>query len=425
MIRPKVLPIQGSVKNYDWGKRGTNSFVYRFHTSNNQEKSSTIDGSIDSKPYAELWFGAHPSGHAFVTVNSKSIRLDNFLSKFPEMIGDLRIYKQFNKSLPFLLKILSVDKPLSLQAHPDKSLAKLLHAKDPKNYPDSNHKPELAIAITDFRILCDFKPLCDLKRLLASVGPIRSVVGENICDQFAHNTGNRDSDKILLSKCFQALMTSSPNVIQRESSRFIAEFERSEVVSKHIYAVIRQLASLHPGDPGVFAPIFLNYIELKPGQAVYLRPNKLHAYLEGDCIECMACSDNVVRAGLTHKYRDVETLIKMLDYECVASVQELILVPSKQKYQGSSIRSYAPTAEFKVDEIIVEEDDKRNAECVIGSRPSGSFVLVIAGCASTRDFFNSERNHRLSFGFSGFVAPKVDLSICKVDSKLVMYQAYC
>jgi hypothetical protein len=50
-----------------------------------------------------------------------------------------------------------------------------------------------------------------------------------------------------------------------------------------------------------------------------------HAHLRvaGDCVECMACSDNVVRAGLTPKFKDVPTLCDMLTYTCVVSQQQL------------------------------------------------------------------------------------------------------
>ena len=55
--------------------------------------------------------------------------------------------------------------------------------------------------------------------------------------------------------------------------------------------------------------------QLAPGEAVFIGPNVAHAYLEGDLVECMANSDNVVRAGLTRKFKDVERLLAMLDYQ--------------------------------------------------------------------------------------------------------------
>merc|ERR1712045_729336 len=70
------------------------------------------------------------------------------------------------------------------------------------------------------------------------------------------------------------------------------------------------------GDAGIFAPIIFNYMRLKKGEAFFIGANEPHAYICGEILECMACSDNVVRAGLTPKIKDVDTLVDMLTYKC-------------------------------------------------------------------------------------------------------------
>lgn len=50
-------------------------------------------------------------------------------------------------------------RPLSIQAHPDKKLAKKMHKAHPNLYKDDNHKPEMALAYTQFEALCGFIPL--------------------------------------------------------------------------------------------------------------------------------------------------------------------------------------------------------------------------------------------------------------------------
>lgn len=80
-------------------------------------------------------------------------------------------------------------------------------------------------------------------------------------------------------------------------------------------SVFNKINGDFPGDVGVLSLFFLNLIHLKPGQGIYLGANEIHAYLEGECVECMACSDNVIRAGLTPKYKDVEQLISSVIYE--------------------------------------------------------------------------------------------------------------
>jgi mannose-6-phosphate isomerase class I len=90
--------------------------------------------------------------------------------------------------------------------------------------------------------------------------------------------------------------------------------------------VILSLERQYPEDVGVLAALLFNYVKLSPGEAIYIGANEPHAYLSGECIECMATSDNVVRAGLTPKYRDVETLGDMLTYKqvnCIFMVSDL------------------------------------------------------------------------------------------------------
>ena len=65
----------------------------------------------------------------------------------------------------------------------------------------------------------------------------------------------------------------------------------------------------------MFAPLLLNVLSLHKGDAIYLGADIPHAYLSGDIVETMACSNNVVRAVLTPKAIDKETLVSMLTYE--------------------------------------------------------------------------------------------------------------
>lgn len=81
--------------------------------------------------------------------------------------------------------------------------------------------------------------------------------------------------------------------------------------------LVLRLEEQYPADVGVIAALFLNRVKLTPGEALFLGPNEPHAYICGECIESMATSDNVVRAGLTPKLRDVQTLCSMLTYKQV------------------------------------------------------------------------------------------------------------
>lgn len=100
------MELQGAIKSFDWGKLGSESKVAQLAHSN---KSSFI---IDNeKCYAELWMGDHVSGPS--TVTSTQQTLDELLLTDNTLIGGM-------SKLPFLLKVLSIGKALSIQVHPNK-----------------------------------------------------------------------------------------------------------------------------------------------------------------------------------------------------------------------------------------------------------------------------------------------------------------
>merc|ERR1711953_1422424 len=83
---------------------------------------------------------------------------------------------------------------------------------------------------------------------------------------------------------------------------------------KDAHAIAKRVHGQFGEDVGVFSVFFLNYVKMRIGECLYMPQNTPHAYLSGDIVECMACSDNVVRGGLTSKFKDVEVLCEMLDY---------------------------------------------------------------------------------------------------------------
>lgn len=240
-------------------------------------------------------------------------------------------------ALPYLFKVLSVAKALSVQSHPDKALAEKLHASRPDLYKDDNHKPEMACALTPFEAMCGFRSPTEIAAHLASVPELREMVGEeaavgliNAAASLAAATANiksghdsvKEADfKSALRRAFTAFMTAPADAVAKHTSALesrLASRTFSDAESMSPDAVARRLCAQYPGDVGVFAPYWLNTLRLEPGQAIFLGANAPHAYLAGDCMEVMACSDNVIRAGLTPKFKDVDTLCSSLTYECGA-----------------------------------------------------------------------------------------------------------
>ncbi|CAL8468083.1 g7622 [Coccomyxa elongata] len=301
-----MLRLKCPVQNYAWGRKPDTA-----GGKTGSEVAALAAGAgveIDpEKPYAELWMGTHPSGPATV-IGLDGMTLSQWLSNHPSALGDAHEY--FGNGIPFLFKVLSVETALSIQSHPDKALAEKLHAERPDVYKDDNHKPEMAIALTDFEALCGFVEHGELVHALTSVPELRSVVGET-----AATAVETSPTKATLKTAFSALMTADTSsvatAIQALTKRLQAE--RRPLTAKE--NLVLRLNEQYPLDVGVLSAFFLNYVTLKPGQAIYLAANVPHAYVTGELVECMATSDNVIRAGLTPKLRDTPVLCESLTYD--------------------------------------------------------------------------------------------------------------
>ena len=261
-----------------------------------------------AQPQAELWLGAHPAAPSrIVRAGSEESLLDAIEATPRQLLGP-GVVDAFGPRLPFLLKVLAVEAPLSLQAHPDLARAAAGFADeeargvaldDPgRNYRDANHKPELICAVTPFTALCGLRPMEEVAALLGELGvPAVAFPGP---DGLAGLIGD-----ILATGTSQGLVGAVVDActrLVRQGSTFAAS-----------YRCALALAERYPEDPGVVVSLLLNLIRLRPGQATYLSAGRLHAYLSGVSVEIMATSDNVLRGGLTPKHVDVPELMSVLD----------------------------------------------------------------------------------------------------------------
>jgi mannose-6-phosphate isomerase len=310
---------------------------------------------------------------------------------------------RYDNKVPFLFKVLSVNKALSIQAHPNKKLAEQLHAKDPKNYPDDNHKPEMAIAITPFEGFCGFRPLDEIAHFLESVPALRQLVGEDKAKEFAEvveaTKGDESEEAVTrnkkaLQKIFGALMSSSEadmaaatKVLVESAASAGADFAAGGVSATSGSTLAELVARLHGqfgADYGLFVFFFLNFVTLQPGEALFLQADDIHAYVSGDIIECMASSDNVVRAGFTPKFKDVDTLVNMLTYK-YAPIDEQKMEPSDYPYatlnraaysSGSAVTLYDPP----IDEFSVVRSILRgNASKATFDPLDGPSIIICTG----------------------------------------------
>ena len=191
--------------------------------------------------------------------------------------------------LSFLFKVLSIRTALSIQAHPDKRLAGQLHAENPNAYKDDNHKPEMTLALTDFEALSCFVSHEELRDAIVGVPELAECVGKEESEALAADLLRPEARQGALKSAFRAVMTRDAEVVKGLIGRLVRRLQSSTDLTEKERLILR-LDSQYPGDVGIFAAYFLNYIKIKPGQAIYLEANEPHAYLSGNCVEVMATS---------------------------------------------------------------------------------------------------------------------------------------
>jgi mannose-6-phosphate isomerase len=273
---------------------------------------STLLGRRPSgRPEAELWLGAHP-GSPSVVVNPAVVDGADTLADWFAAEPD-RALGRGRTELPFLLKVLAADAPLSIQAHPTPEQARAGFAAEneagvpidspSRNYKDPFPKPEIIVALSEtFDALCGFRTidetLTDIDRLDGGSGRLASL--RLLVEASLETT---------LARLFDG---------SDESARIVAdvsELARGVEAPSSSIATVADLASRYPGDPGVVVSLLLNHVTLSRGEALFLPAGNVHAYLGGLGVELMAPSDNVLRGGLTPKHVDVPELLEVLEFE--------------------------------------------------------------------------------------------------------------
>ncbi|XP_061780830.1 mannose-6-phosphate isomerase [Nerophis lumbriciformis] len=326
--------------------------------------------------------GAHPKGDSQIKDNRiPQTTLGQWIAHFPACLGS-KVKDSFQGQLPFLLKVLSVNTALSIQAHPNRELAAHLHSQFPEHYPDDNHKPEMAIALTHFQGLCGFRPVQEILGFLKAVSEFHALVGNEAAEELRRGVGDADRTKRALKKCFTRMMNCEKKVFVDQLNMLVKRVTEEGAAGKDTSSsngeLLLRLHSQYPGDIGCFSIYFLNHVVLDPNQALFLGANEPHAYLYGDCIECMACSDNTVRAGLTPKYLDVNTLCEMLTYIPAPSAAKMF--PAVPDNSDPCVNVYdPPVPDFTVMRIQVPAAMK---QYTVAPVDSASVLLVIAGDAT-------------------------------------------
>jgi mannose-6-phosphate isomerase len=364
LLSPKVKP-------YPWGTRDAIADL--------QGRPVPAPG-----PEAELWLGAHPSAPSGVAWTT----LDEVIGAAPERALGVECAARFGDRLPFLLKVLSAAKALSIQLHPSRAQAQRGYAAenargvppgDPgRNYVDDWPKPELLYALTPFEVAAGLRAPQDAAALLRAL---------NVPDLEPLAAGLSDAadDEVLATALASVLRWPSADragliaAVITACERLAAD---GGPYADACAAVVRAAADF-PDDLGLVALLLMRHAILQPGQAVFMPAGGLHAYLRGTGIELLANSDNVIRSGLTGKHIDVPELLKLLDPSVAVPVLAPRILPDGITWFDT------PAPEFRLHVIELSTPELGGPELALpGAGPrillclDGSCVLHAASAAT-------------------------------------------
>ena len=386
MTQP-IYRLKGKVQHYAWG--GFEALPQLLNQNN-----------TDKKPFAEYWLGAHPLHSSLVETTNGDVLLVQLIQQNPQQFLGERVLKHFS-SFPFLLKVLDVRQMLSIQVHPDKASAQQAFAAENergiapdafnRNYKDDNHKPELMVALSDFWLLHGFKPEEDLKELLSSEPDF----------QFLLNTFEEGGYEALYQRVMTMPQEEVNAVLGPVMDRILPLYKNGELQKAHedfwAARAVETFCKDGQYDRGIFSIYFFNLLHLKKGEGIYQPAGLPHAYLEGQNVEIMANSDNVLRAGLTDKHIDIAELMKHVQFS--ETIPQIIR--ADERSTETVYKSAA--AEFEVSRYVLPANAEQSWQT---SGPE--IVLVLSGNVMVSA---GDEGLTLGKGEAAFVLPQVGVQV--------------
>lgn len=378
-----MLLLDNPIQRYDWGT--TDGIAHLLGT------------AATGGPEAELWVGTHPRGPSVVASGEhRGCTLSAVVAADPARWLGADLAATGATELPFLLKVLAIGSPLSLQAHPSAAQAAAGFAREEREgipldaphrlYRDASAKPEALVALTATRALCGFRPATEAAALIRSTGAPELAA-------LAHPLDGPDEAAGLRAALVWLLHLEGPARLEVAAAAARAAHERAHVEP---WATVAHLAGRHPGDPGCLAPLLLAVLDLAPGEAVHLPAGNLHAYLGGAGVEVMASSDNVLRGGLTSKHIDVDELVGILRFE-----PGVPAAPQARSVQGFTVYDAGEEA------FALARTDPSAAGATM-MVPAPLLVLPVGGAAQVR---RGGEVLVLAAGQAGFVEPGAPVTI--------------
>ncbi|MGL3806280.1 mannose-6-phosphate isomerase, class I [Paeniglutamicibacter sp. R2-26] len=358
--------MENPLRNYPWGSR---TLI-----------ADLLGREAVDQPEAEMWIGAHPSAPSRVLSDGPGVNpgLDELISRDAQSLLGPEVAAECG-SLPFLLKLLAAEKPLSIQVHPNAAQAADGFAAENeagvpidaphRNYRDAAHKPEMIYALTDFAALSGFREPAEIRELFSLLLPRLSGVAAEAC---AGILGLLDGEDALRAT-FGRLLCGAPELSELTAQALEAVRAEESLRAHPALAELPSLDAHYPNDRGILVSLMLNLVQLSPGQAIYLAAGNAHAYLRGLGVEVMANSDNVLRGGLTAKHIDLPELLRITVFE----PQQVPLLAPETTAFGQQVFA-PPFDEFQLQhiEIPAAGDSADMADADVPVAANGPVLMV-------------------------------------------------
>jgi len=392
----KIFALKGKVQNYAWG--GKNYIP------------DLLGITPEEKPYAEYWLGAHVNAPSVVERENGLVNLDTFLNEQIEESLGAEVANKFGR-LPFLFKVLDVNDMLSIQVHPTKVEAEkgfkyendlgIPLTASHRNYKDDNHKPEIMVALSEFWLLHGFLSEYKLKHVLSTIPeftpllPVFEKEGYLGLYRTVMEQTEEETTKTLKPLVDRILPLYRKGDLNKSDPAYWA----AKAADANTSAVI---------DKGIYSIYFFNIVKVEKGEAVFQDAGIPHAYLEGQNMELMANSDNVLRGGLTPKHVDVPELLKHVAFE--ATVPNILKGESKSEGLERVYKSPAP--DFELSQIKLNNQNEYTSNSY-----SAQILIIIEGDVELSS--DDGTSLKLNKGQSALILADCDYTISAKSSTLI------
>ena len=294
------------------------------------------------QPEAELWMGAHPTSPSRTVESDRG--LDDIISTEPQntlgpQAGD------FQNELPFIMKILAIREPLSIQVHPNAQQAEEGFTSAQSNltgaqsYSSPRGKEEVVCALTETDLKFGFREVNEIYAIIDAVGH----------SDFSRLKGSlsRETSAEGLKEAIQKILSTDSDTIRSIAETVLSSDMSATVINEKETKYFTSLVETYPDDPGLLLFLLMNFITLEPGDFLYVSPGVTHAYLRGNVVEITSNSDNVIRCGLTPKHINVDEFFSIASF---VSEQPQIQTPVE------SVHTYESPTPFTLTRLNLNEE---------------------------------------------------------------------